>query len=146
MRNTNYLIGILILLLVSVGISGDERDIPISEIPGAVLKAAQEALPGVQFTEAEMEESNDGITYELEGIKGDFEYEIELTAEGIVLEIEQERDADDHSGAHTGDHGGDHSSDHDSDHSGDHDGDHTGDHDQDHDLHHEDDHDTEHED
>ena len=128
MRHTNYSIVIILSLLVSVGISGVEKEIPVSEVPEAVLKAAQEALPGVRFTEAEMEESKGVITYELEGMKGDYEYEIELASDGKVIEIEQELDDDDHEEAHHGDH--------DEDHSGDHDGDHSDDHDDDHDAGH----------
>lgn len=116
MRQTNYSIVIILSLMVSVGIAGVEKEIPVSEIPEAVLQAAQEALPGVMFTEAEMEESKGVITYELEGLKGDYEYEIELTADGKVIEIEQELDSNDHDGEHHGDHDGDHSDDHDDDH------------------------------
>jgi len=123
MRDTNYSIVIILSLLVSVGISGVEKDIPISGVPEIVMNAAEKALPGVKFIEAEMEESKGEITYELEGVKGEYKYEIELTSDGKVIEIEQELDGGDHSG----DHDGGHSSDHSEDRSGDHDDDHDAD-------------------
>ncbi len=70
-----------------------EKSIPLSEVPAPALEAARAAVEGIVLTEAEVEEEDGQLVYEIEGRANGKEYEIEVTAEGEVLEIEQE-DAD----------------------------------------------------
>lgn len=73
----------------------DEVDIPLDQVPAVVIKAAMDAVPGFEPEEAEME-VEDGVTvYSIEGEAGDDEFEIEVTAEGEVLEIEEDDEEDD---------------------------------------------------
>lgn len=67
-----------------------EREIPLSEVPQEALAAAQGAVDGITLTEAEVEKEKGLTVYELEGIANGIEYEIEVTADGKVLEVEQE--------------------------------------------------------
>ncbi len=66
------------------------EDITLAQVPETVIVAAEKAVPGIKFTEAEIETSPKGHIYELEGTAGDKEYEIEVSAEGKVLKVEEE--------------------------------------------------------
>ena len=84
-----------ILLLAVVLFAGceifdrdDERDIDLNDVPQAAMAAAQAAVQGIEFTSAETEVEKGVTVYSLEGVAGAQEYEVEVTAEGKVLEVE----------------------------------------------------------
>ena len=94
----------LILTLVSICILGcaslesmfeDEKEIPLSQVPAAAMKAAEDAVENITITEAEVEEEDGQMVYDLEGIANGIEYEIEVTADGKVLEVKQEDEDND---------------------------------------------------
>jgi uncharacterized membrane protein YkoI len=95
------ILGLAVLLYCSVSCASmcssaeDEREIPLSEVPAAARAAAEGAVPGIRLTEAEVEEEGGRLVYELEGVADGKEYEIEVTAEGEVLEVEEAGDDDD---------------------------------------------------
>ncbi len=66
------------------------EDIALAQVPENVLVAAEKAVPGITFAEAEIERSSKGHIYELEGTAGGKEYEIKVSAEGKVLKVEEE--------------------------------------------------------
>ena len=72
-----------------------EKEVPLSEVPAEALKAAQGAVDGVTITEAEVEKEDGQTVYVLEGEANGKEYEIEVTPEGKVLEVEEEDEEDD---------------------------------------------------
>jgi len=72
-----------------------EKEVPLSEVPHEAFKAAQGAVDGVTITEAEMEKENGETVYVFEGEANGKEYEIEVTPEGKVLEVEEEETEDD---------------------------------------------------
>jgi hypothetical protein len=81
-----------------VNVAGDgEEEIPLDKVPAAVKDAAIAAVPGLKLVEAEKEIENGTVVYNLEGTVNGVEYEIEVTADGKVTEIEKEDgdDADD---------------------------------------------------
>jgi hypothetical protein len=81
-----------------------EREIPLSDVPAAARLAAELAVPGIRLTEAEVEMEDGRLVYELEGVVDGLEYEIEVTAEGEVLEVEGPgADDDDDDGGHDDD-------------------------------------------
>lgn len=65
-----------------------DRHLSLSEVPDAVLAAAKEAVPGIQLSEAEVEETDKGRVYEMEGAANGKEYEISISEEGKVLGVE----------------------------------------------------------
>jgi hypothetical protein len=73
----------------------DDKEIPLSQVPRQAVAAAQRAVRGISLTEAEVEEEDGRMVYELEGMANGIEYEIEVTADGKVLEVEREDDEDD---------------------------------------------------
>lgn len=66
----------------------DEQDIDLNDVPQAAMAAAQAAVQGIEFTSAETEVEKGVTVYSLEGVAGAQEYEVEVTAEGKVLEVE----------------------------------------------------------
>ena len=67
-----------------------DKTVELSEVPAAARNAAAKAVEGIVLTEAEVEEEDGQLVYEIEGEADGKEYEIEVTAEGKVLEIEEE--------------------------------------------------------
>jgi hypothetical protein len=66
-----------------------DKDVPLSDVPAEALKAAQGAVDGITIAEAEMEKEDGQTVYVLEGQADGKEYEIEVTPEGKVLEVEE---------------------------------------------------------
>ena len=92
--NKIWLIAITLIFFVMTAFGGIEKNIPMNEVPDAVLKAAQKAVPGIELTEAEVERTLKGFVYEVEGTLDGKEYEIEVSSDGKVLEIEEEENDD----------------------------------------------------
>lgn len=67
----------------------NELVIELESVPAEVIAAAQAALPGIDLTDAEYEEEDGLMVYELEGTLGIARYEIEVTPEGEVIEVEE---------------------------------------------------------
>jgi hypothetical protein len=63
-----------------------ELEIPATAIPATVLAAAQAAVTGFEPSEAEVEPE---LIYEVEGTANGVEYEIEVTSDGKLLEVEK---------------------------------------------------------
>lgn len=75
-------------LSVSSAFAKDEV-IPVSEVPKVVMDAALREVPGLVVMEVERESKKDGSWhYELEGVVGDEKFEVEVSAEGVVLDVE----------------------------------------------------------
>ena len=89
---------ILLVLVCSAGCATldelfeDEKEIPLSEVPDAAVAAAKATVDGIELTEAEVEEEDGQTIYDIEGTANGKEYSIEVTAEGEVLEVEEERE------------------------------------------------------
>ena len=93
--NRKWLMAITLTFFVITAFAGIEKEIPLNEVPDAVLKAAQKAVPGIELTKAEVEKTHKGVVYEIEGTLDCKEYEIELSSDGKILEIEEEENDDD---------------------------------------------------
>jgi uncharacterized membrane protein YkoI len=73
----------------------NEKEVPLSEVPAAAVTAAEGAVEGITLTEAEVEKEDGQMVYDIEGTANGKEYTIEVTAEGEVLEVEEETEDDD---------------------------------------------------
>lgn len=71
---------------------GDEKKVSLDKVPQKVIDAAKKAVKGIKITEAEVEEEDGRLVYELEGTADGKEYEIEVTEDGKVLEVESDDD------------------------------------------------------
>lgn len=71
-----------------------EEEIELDAVPPAIMSAAELAVPGIEIDEAEFEEEDGAMIYELEGMLGEQRYEIEIGQDGRILELE-EVDAED---------------------------------------------------
>ncbi|UCG56629.1 MAG: hypothetical protein JSU70_17415 [Phycisphaerales bacterium] len=98
MRSLYFVVGLV--LICSLGCAclesacEDEKEIPLSEVPAAVVAAAEGAVEGISLTEADVEEEDGRTVYGLEGTADGIEYSIEVTADGKVLEVEKETEDD----------------------------------------------------
>lgn len=79
---------------------GDESakgvDVPLASVPDAVKAAAVGAVPGLVLTSAEKETEDGAVVYTLEGEVNGVEYEVEVSADGQVKEVEHDGDDDEH--------------------------------------------------
>lgn len=66
-----------------------EEEIELDAVPPAIMSAAQLAVPGIEIDEAEFEEEDGAMIYELEGMLGEQRYEIEIGQDGKILELEE---------------------------------------------------------
>ncbi len=81
------------LLFLTIGLSacadfgGDEK-IALSEVPVAVVAAAEGAVDGLQIKSAEIEDKDGRTVYELKGNANGVKHEVKVTADGEVLKVE----------------------------------------------------------
>ncbi len=78
--------------LIAIGACSQVKDIEIKDVPPVVLEAALKSVRDFVIERAELEREEGELIYELESrsSKGGFEYEIEITTEGEILEIEKD--------------------------------------------------------
>ena len=74
---------------------GQDVAMALGDIPEAIKQAALAAIPGLALTEAERETEDGATVYSLEGTAGGERVEVEVSADGKVLEIERGDDEDD---------------------------------------------------
>ena len=89
-KYTNRVAIVLLALIAAVtsgGAIAREQEIPLSEVPPAVAKAAMKAVPNIHLTEAEVSKKKGRIRYELEGRAQGKTYEIHISEDGKVLDI-----------------------------------------------------------
>jgi len=71
-----------------------EVDIPLDQVPEAVVSAAKKAVPGIELSGASREVEDGETIYELQGTAGGTAYEVEVNAAGKVVEVEKGDDGD----------------------------------------------------
>ncbi len=72
-----------------------EGDILVENIPDSVSNVVFREVPGGMITEAEVEREDGMTVYEITIVKDDTEYELEISSEGILIEIESDKEEDD---------------------------------------------------
>lgn len=85
------------LFILVLSFAGCSSENPVSprgamapgSAPDPVLTAANEAVPGGEVTGVVEEEENGQLVYEVQKTVNGVNYEIEVTADGEVLEIEE---------------------------------------------------------
>jgi hypothetical protein len=65
-----------------------EENVALDSVPSAVRTAAQGAVSGISFSGAERETENGATVYTLRGTANGKTYEVEVSAAGKVLEVE----------------------------------------------------------
>lgn len=74
---------------------GDDEAIALDLVPESVKRAALAAVPGLVLQAAEKELEGSITVYSLAGRVGNEEYEVEVSADGRVREIEKGEESDD---------------------------------------------------
>lgn len=85
---------ILSLFIISGTYADEDNSIPLKDVPIAVIKTAKDAVKGIVIEKAEVEEENGVTVYEIKGTTKEFEYELEISKDGKLLELKQERKKD----------------------------------------------------
>jgi len=83
------LFSLTVILFATVS-DATEKEINISDVPEAAIRAFAAEAPGMDITRASVGSEDNAIIYELAGISVDRRYEIEVTAEGKILEVEED--------------------------------------------------------
>ena len=94
MRVWHIVIGLALVCLVGCesleSVFEKEKEVPLSEVPEAAVTAAKGAVEGITLTEAETQTKGGQAVYLLEGQAAGKVYEIEITADGKVIEVKEE--------------------------------------------------------
>ena len=77
------------------GEDDDEQPIALDQVPAAVKKAAEAAVPGLVLKKAETETEEGALHYCLEGTADGEAVEVEVSTDGKVLEVERGEEEDD---------------------------------------------------
>jgi uncharacterized membrane protein YkoI len=88
------LIGVFVLAGFQARSHADEK-VSLDAVPQHLKDAALAAVPGLVLESAEREVEKGVLIYDLEGKAGGLRYEVEVTAEGKVTEVEKGDDDDD---------------------------------------------------
>ena len=75
-------------LLCGLRSAGAEEEVPVKDLPKAVVAAVKALYPNGTITEAEKDTEDGKVVYEIEVTSAGKEIDIELTADGKVLKIE----------------------------------------------------------
>ena len=84
------LFSLLVLTSCSENEEEAEVEIPVPAVPAKVISAAENALPGIEITEAEIERHEEDVVYELEGSLDGKKVEIEIHPDGTIKKVEEE--------------------------------------------------------
>lgn len=89
----NHTIGLLVACLVLVGgVFAQEKKIKRSELPAAVEKAVQEQSKGATIRGFSEEKENGQTTYEAEMVVNGHTKDVQMDANGTVMEVEEQVD------------------------------------------------------
>ena len=81
---------IAIVIGWNVSANADEEEVPLDQVPKAVLEAIRAKFPHAKLTGAAKETEDGKTTYEVELEYKDSEYTVSATADGKITEIERE--------------------------------------------------------
>ena len=68
------------------------NNVPFQELPQVVVKAPENAVPGIFFFKAERMERAGGVVCELKGYADAQEYELKIDQVGKVIKVEKDND------------------------------------------------------
>ena len=88
-RSTLYLLSSLTLALSVSNLAAEEKLGP-EQLPEVIVEAANAEYPGIRITSATMESENTMVIYEVQGEVGGKVYEVELSEEGQILEVDED--------------------------------------------------------
>lgn len=81
---------ILITLCWIPSVHASSNNIPLEELPEAVVKGAEAAVQGISFKEAERRQSKGAVVYELEGYADNIEYTLLVDEQGTVINVKKD--------------------------------------------------------
>jgi len=80
------------LMLAMPFVSAADDDIDLKELPQSVVMAIGKRFPGATLLEAEKDEDDDRIEYDVEIRHDGKRYEVEVTQDGRITDIDREDD------------------------------------------------------
>ncbi len=94
-RNLRFLSSLSAVMLLgasSVALLSAGEKIKVADLPAAVVKAIEGRFPGAELLSAEMERDDGKVEYEVNIKHAGKKYEVEVTADGVIKEVELEDD------------------------------------------------------
>ncbi len=83
------------ILMTAFAAQAQEKDIPLSEVPEAVMDAANDAAEGITFDSVAVEDMGGETKYGFTGKRADgVEFDVDVAEDGEVLEVEEHITAD----------------------------------------------------
>lgn len=90
MRRTSAVLMGLALVLVAVAISAEEQNLKKADVPAPVIAAFEKTYPNATVKGYSMGQHHGNTSYEIESVDGSTKRDLEYSAQGDVLEIEEE--------------------------------------------------------
>jgi Putative beta-lactamase-inhibitor-like, PepSY-like len=90
MRNSVYAVVGFVLLVLGSAVSGDEKKIPLSEVPKAVIDGVKARFPDAELKEAQKEIDDDETLFEISLTTAGKHVTVSASDEGEIEEIETE--------------------------------------------------------
>lgn len=87
-----YLFAALLLGGSSIALLSAGEKIKVADLPAAVVKAIEAKFPGAELLSAEKELDDGKLEYEVKIKHAGKKYEVEVTADGVIKEVEREDD------------------------------------------------------
>ena len=84
--------GLTVVVLSLVGVfalSADEEKVPLDKVPKAVIDAVKKRFPNAEMTGAEKETEDGKTNYEIAIKDNGTKIDVEVTADGVITEIEK---------------------------------------------------------
>lgn len=78
-----------VALMAATPVRADD-DVPVKELPAAVVKAIGDRFPDAELIRAEWEDDQDEQHYEVDIRQDGKRYEVEVTREGKILDIDDD--------------------------------------------------------
>lgn len=88
------LLGLALLLPACAAVPAEEGEegeesIALADVPAAVLRGVEAALPGIRMESSQREEKDGAVLYEVSGVLEGAKVDVTATAAGEVLEVER---------------------------------------------------------
>jgi uncharacterized membrane protein YkoI len=83
------------LVLLTITAQAAEKKISLDKVPKEVMAAVKARFPGAEVTSAEQETEDGQVVYDIELKQKGRHYEMDIKADGTILQIEKEVDAKD---------------------------------------------------
>jgi uncharacterized membrane protein YkoI len=83
-------LSVSVMLGMSACVRAEEEKIPLDKVPAVIMASVNERFPSAKLTSAEKENENGKVVFDIELKHDGRKYEMDIEADGTIIEIEKE--------------------------------------------------------